>query len=209
VQPTPISPAVIELVLPDTIREGRYLVTGDTVPADRPEGVLDALTQMAGDLRGELQAALRETRILLVRTTAAVEDTRTLMATNGPLVREVLTRLADNLERSDRLLAEVQPRVGPLSDSVLATLGDTRRMLVRADSVMQLAGSIAQENRTYARDIAERLLRTAAILEHFSDQVSRRPARLLSGVTPPPDSLIRPVVTDTVRVRADTTRGSR
>lgn len=203
VQPTPIAPAVVELVMPEAPGIRGYLEAGDTIEAVRPPGVLDALTEMAGELRGELQAALQETRGLLVRTTAAVEDTRGLMATNGPLVTEVLTRLASNLERSDRLLADVQPRVGPLNDSIVATLGDTRKTLRRADSVLRVAGEIAIENRAYAKEIAERLLRTAVVLEHFSDQISRRPARLLTGVTPPPDSLLAPRDS----VRPDSTRG--
>ena len=203
VQPTPIAPAIVDLIVPDDLEALTYLEPGDTIEALRPEGVLDALTDMAGDLRGELQAALTETRALLVRTTAAVEDTRGLMAQNGPLVTDVLTRLAANLERSDRLMADVQPRIGPLNDSVIVTLAETRRTLRRADSVLQVAGEIAIENRAYAKEIAERLLRTAIVLEHFSDQISRRPARLLTGVTPPPDSLLAPRDT----TRPDSTRG--
>jgi ABC-type transporter Mla subunit MlaD len=205
VQPTPIASAVIELVLPDAFDGQAYLEAEDTISATRPEGVLDALSEMAGDLRGEIQAVLQDTRVLMTRTTSAVEDTRTLMAANGPLVTEVLARLSANLERSDRLLADMEPRVGPMTDSVLATLGETRRALQSADSVLRLAGDIAQENRAYARQIAERLLRTAVVLEHFSDQISRRPARLLTGVTPPPESLLAPP--DTGRARTDTTRG--
>jgi ABC-type transporter Mla subunit MlaD len=205
VQPTPIAPAVVELVLPEIVDGRAYLEPEDTIPATRPSGVLDALSQMAGDLRGQIEATLQDARMLMQRTTAAVEDTRGLMAANGPLVSEVLARLADNLERSDRLLADLEPRVGPMNDSLLAVLGDTRRTLQTADSVLRLAGDIAVENRVYARQIAERLLRTAVVLEHFSDQISRRPARLLTGVTPPPDSLLAP--RDTAGARPDTTRG--
>lgn len=205
VQPTPIAPAQIELVLPDDFDGRAYLAAEDTIEAAREAGVLEVLTDMADELGGELQAALRETRALLERTTAAVEHTRGVMAETSPLVTEALTRLSANLERSDRVLADVEPRIGPLNDSVLATLSDTRRTLRHADSVLLLAGSIAQENRTYAKEIAERLLRTAIVLEHFSDQISRRPARLLTGVTPPPDSLLPP--RDTTRTPADSTRG--
>lgn len=205
VQPTPIAPAVVELVLPDEFDGQTYLEPDDTIPAFRPASILDALAEMADELRGELQETLEQTRVLMARTTSAIDDTRSLMATNGPLVSDVLARLRANLDRSDSLLADVQPRIGPLNDSVLATLSDTRRTLQRADSVLSLAGAIALENRGYARDIAERLLRTAIVLEHFSDQISRRPARLLTGVTPPPDSLLAPP--DTSRSRPDTTRG--
>jgi hypothetical protein len=42
------------------------------------------------------------------------------------------------------------------------------------------------------KELSDRLLRAAVVLEHFSDQVSRRPLRLFTGVRPPPDSLTRP-----------------
>lgn len=203
VQPTPIAPAVIELVLPDVFDGQTYLAPEDTIPAVRPEPVLEALGEMAGELREDVENLLQEMRVLMSRTTAAVEDSRALMAQNGPLVTEVLARLSANLERSNALLEDAQPRIGPLNDSLLATLGETRRTLRRADSVLQVAGEIAIENRTYAKEIAERLLRTAVVLEHFSDQISRRPARLLTGVTPPPDSLLFPRDSG----QADSTRG--
>jgi ABC-type transporter Mla subunit MlaD len=206
VQPTPIAAAVVDLILPEVPQVGAYLEPGDTIPATRPEGVLESLAAMAADLRGELQSTLQDTRRLLVRTTAAVEDTRRLMADNSPLVQDVLRQLSANLERSDRLLADVGPRIGPMNDSLLGTLSDTRRTLVSADSVLRLVGTIAAENRTYAREIAERLLRTAVVLEHFSDQISRRPARLLTGVTPPPDSLRLPPP-DSAGGHPDSTRG--
>jgi ABC-type transporter Mla subunit MlaD len=206
VQPTPIAAAVVDLVIPEAPQDGAYLEAGDTIAATRPEGVLEALASMAADLRGEIQSTLQDTRRLLVRTTAAVEDTRQLMADNSPLVRDVLRKLSANLERSDQLLADVGPRIGPMNDSLLGTLSDTRRTLLSADSVLRLVGSIATENRTYAREIAERLLRTAVVLEHFSDQISRRPARLLTGVTPPPDSLRR-APPDSAGSHPDSTRG--
>lgn len=207
VQPTPIAPAVVDLEIPSELPQGGgYLEPGDTITATRPEGVLDALTSMAADLRGEIKTTLEDTRRLLRRTTVAVEDTRQLMADNGPLVQDVLHRLSANLERSDRLLADVGPRIGPMNDSLLATLGDARQTLAGADSVLRLVGSIAAENRTYAHEIAERLLRTAVVLEHFSDQISRRPARLLTGVTPPPPDTVRPAP-DSAGGPPDSTRG--
>jgi ABC-type transporter Mla subunit MlaD len=206
VQPTPIAAAVVDLMLPDVSRGRGYLEPGDTIIATRPQGVLDALASMASDLRGEIQSTLEDTRSLLRRTTVAVEDTRQLMADNGPVVHEVLQRLSANLARSDQLLADVGPRIGPLNDSLVGTLSDARRTLAGADSMLRLVGSIAAENRTYAHDIAERLLRTAVVLEHFSDQISRRPARLLTGVTPPPLDTVRPPRPDSGGSQ-DSTRG--
>jgi hypothetical protein len=40
-------------------------------------------------------------------------------------------------------------------------------------------------NQDALRGVMERLQHTGEMLEHFTDQVSRRPTRLLTGVTPP------------------------
>ena len=48
------------------------------------------------------------------------------------------------------------------------------------------------DNRASVAEAVEHLTRAAAILEYFSDQMSRRPLRFLWGVTPPMDSLVPP-----------------
>jgi ABC-type transporter Mla subunit MlaD len=198
-QPTPIAPAVIDLVLPDEPAPGAYLTPGDTIASERPEDLLSALGVIAADLREEVKTTLRDTRALLQRSTGAIAQTQTLLATSTPLLTDVLQRLSSNLERTDQLLADVAPRIGPLDDSVTLVLADTRQALARADSLMLLASDIAAENRPVARDIADRLLRTVKLLEYFTDQVGRRPTRFLTGVRPPPDSLLRRADPDTTR----------
>jgi ABC-type transporter Mla subunit MlaD len=183
-----LAAAQIDLVLPEQPAPGQHLEPGDTLASERPRSMMDALPEIAEDVRRELRTTLEGTRTLIARSTQAVEQTRALLATNGPLLSDVLTRLAGTLERTDGLLAEVTPRVGPLSDSVSLVLADTRRALARADSLLLLAGGIAGENRATVRELSERLLRAAIVLEHFSDQVSRRPLRLFTGVRPPADS---------------------
>jgi ABC-type transporter Mla subunit MlaD len=187
-QPNPIQPALIDLALPEHPAPGVRLVAGDTLTSERPRSMMDALPEIAEDLRRELRTTLDATRTLIARSTRAVEATQTLLATNGPLLSDVLTRLAATLERGDTLLAAVTPRVGPLADSLSLVLADTRRALGRADSLFLLAGGIASDNRATVRELSDRLLRAAIVLEHFSDQVSRRPLRLLTGVRPPADS---------------------
>lgn len=183
-----LAAAQIDLVLPEQPAPGQHLEAGDTLASERPRSTMDALAEIAEDVRRELRTTLEGTRTLIARSTRAVEQTHQLLATNGPLLSDVLTRLAGTLERTDGLLAEVTPRVGPLSDSVRLVLADTRRALARADSLLLLAGGIAGENRATVRELSERLLRAAVVLEHFSDQVSRRPLRLFTGVRPPADS---------------------
>jgi ABC-type transporter Mla subunit MlaD len=185
-QTNPIQPAWIDLALPEHPAPGVRVRPGDTLASERPRSMMDALPEIAEDLRRDLRTTLDATRTLIARSTTAVEATQALLASNGPLLSDALTRLAATLERGDSLLAAVTPRIGPLADSLGLVLADTRRALSRADTVLALAGGIASDNRATVRELSDRLLRAAIVLEHFSDQVSRRPLRLLTGVRPPP-----------------------
>ncbi len=188
-QPTPIAPLVIELQLPDNPPPGIFMQPGDTLVSERPPDVLDALSGIATDLNAGLKTTLEDTRALMERTNAAITQAQDFMRQTGPLVQQALTRLNSNLERTDALIADIGPRVGPLQDSIAATLADTRRLLSKMDTLVTTAHSIASTNEDVIRETADLLLRAARIMEHFADQVSRRPTRLLTGVRPPePDS---------------------
>lgn len=184
-QPTPIAPPVVQLVVPE-VSPGAFLAAGDTLPAERLPNVLDAVSEITNELRGELSGTLTETRALMDRTNATLRQAQGVMAANAPLITRVLNQLSGNLERTDRVLAEIEPRVAPLQDSITATLSDTRLLLARMDTLVTTAHTMADENRDAIQEITGLLLRSAQILEHFSDQVSRRPTRLLTGVRPPP-----------------------
>lgn len=184
-QPTPIAPPVVQLVVPET-PPGAFLAPGDTLPAERLQNVLDAIGQIATELRVQLTGALADTRALMARTDSTLRQTQQLMRANSPLVRSALERLATNLERTQGILDDIQPRVGPMQDSIMRTLTDTRRVLARADSLLASTHTLVIDNRDAVAEVSDLLLRSARILEHFADQVSRRPTRLLTGVRPPP-----------------------
>jgi ABC-type transporter Mla subunit MlaD len=188
VQRSPITAPAIQLELPAGPATA-FLAHGDTISAERPAGVLDALGEAAAELRGELTATLADTRALLVRTTRAVEQTQGLLAaTQAPLVA-TLEELRSALHRTDALLADLSPRLIGLGDSVALALSDTRRLLHSLDSLTTVGFAMATENRDNIRFTIEHLHRAANVLEHFTDRVSRRPLRLFTGVTPPPDTL--------------------
>jgi len=149
-----------------------------------------------------LVGSFRDQVVLVTMTSQTAFDTDSSAVKPG--FHSTLDKLADVVVRYGKTTLTV---VGH-TDSTGSHAYNMNLSLQRADSVLALAGAIAVENRGYAKDIAERLLRTAIVLEHFSDQISRRPARLLTGVTPPPpDSVLQP--RDTTRTRSDTTRGGR
>ena len=102
------------------------------------------------------------------------QDTRVLLQGSG------------SLDRADTVLAVLSPRVGPTADSLVAILGEARRALQRVDALADTAQSVVGEDRITLQETLRHLHNSALLLEHFADQVSRRPTRLLTGVKPPP-----------------------
>lgn len=179
-----VGPTVILLVMPDRF-QGAVLGPNDTVVSERRRSVIDQLSEVASGVRASLDSTLDETRTLIAQTTSTVRTSRALMNELRPQVVELLARLTESLERADRMLASVEPRVEPLADSVAATLVSANVLVRRLDSLTRVAHDMAIENRTDIRETIEKLAAAAVTLEHFADQVSRRPLRMLTGVTPP------------------------
>jgi ABC-type transporter Mla subunit MlaD len=179
-----VGPTVILLVMPDQSR-GAVLGPNDTIPAERRRSVIDQLSEVAAGVRASLDSTLTETRTLIDQTTQTVRTGRTLLRDMRPQVVQLLDRLNESLGRAQTMLATVEPRVEPVTDSLVATLAGTHALVQRLDSLTSLAHDMATENRTDIRETIDKLARAAVTLEHFADQVSRRPLRMLTGVTPP------------------------
>ncbi len=184
-QVNPIAAPVIQLIVPEG--GSRVAVApGDTIPSERLQGAMDALGRMATDLSDDLRKTIQETRALVQQTTRTARETERLVSASTPRVEEVLGQLSTSLDRADRMLADLSPRVAPLADSLTAVLADTRRALRQVTTLAQSADSLASENRVPIQETIQHLHNSAVLLEHFADQVSRRPTRLLTGVQPPP-----------------------
>ena len=151
---------------------------------------MEALAGIATEMRGNIEGTLAEVRDLVRQTTRTVAETQRLIGRTRPRVDSVMDILTASLERTDRMLAEAEPRVGPIADSVAATLAATNQAIQDLDSLTVLAYGMASENREAIRETITRLARSAQVLEHFADQVSRRPVRMLTGVTPPDQDTI-------------------
>jgi ABC-type transporter Mla subunit MlaD len=190
--PTLVGPTVLQLLMPEVAPDADFLEPGDTLVAERQGSVVDALTEIAEGVRGQLETLLDGTRSLLTETTETVETTGALLAETRPRLSRVLARVDTSLSRTERILAQVEPRVGPITDSVMTTLASSHALLEELDSLTTVAQAMALENRASIRDAIEKLARSAEILQYFADQISRRPLRFLTGVTPPPDSTVPP-----------------
>lgn len=183
-QANPIAPPVIQLIVPEA-GTGGAVGPGDTIVSERRQGAVDLLGRLAADLSDRLEQTINDTRALLRQTTRATAQAERLMTTTTPRVEEVLNQLSRSLERADRMLADLGPRVAPLGDSLLAVLADTRQTLRQVNDLAGAADAMAGENRAAIRETVQHLHNSAVLLEHFADQVSRRPTRLLTGVEPP------------------------
>ncbi len=183
-QLNPIAPPVIQLIVPVTGTRAA-VAPGDTIVSERRQGAMDALGRIAGDLSDDLRKTIQDTRAMVRQTTSAAREAEHLVSASTPRVEEALDQLSRSLERADRMLADLGPRVAPLGDSLTAVLADTRKTLQQMTTLAQTADSMAGENRVSIRETVQHLHNSAVLLEHFADQVSRRPTRLLTGVQPP------------------------
>jgi len=184
-QVNPIGAPVIQLIVPEGVARAPAQ-PGDTIASERVQGAMDALGRMASDLSDELRTTVQDTRVLVRQVTRTAQETEQLVSASTPKVEEALGQLSTSLERADSMLADLGPRVGPLADSLTAALADTRRALRQVTTLAQTADSLAGENRVPIQETIQHLHNSAVLLEHFADQVSRRPTRLLTGVQPPP-----------------------
>lgn len=184
-QTNPLAPPVIQLIIPDGGARGA-VEPGDTMISERRQGAMDVVGRLATDLTEQLQRTIDDTRALVRQTTRAAAQAERLVTATTPRVEEVLDQLSRSLEQTDRMLADLGPRVAPLGDSLLAVLADTRQTLRQVNDLAGTADAMAGENRASIRETIQHLHNSAILLEHFADQVSRRPTRLLTGVEPPP-----------------------
>ena len=198
VQLNALGGAVISLKLPP--RFVGNLTPGDTIASIRKASALDAIAQIADSLQAQLSLVLEDSRTLVVRLTGAVSAAQGELERTAPTVRGtlqemqgVLAQLRPTLARTDTLMATAGGRIGGLSDSVMTTLSQTRTLMGHLDSLALTATAITAENRGQIRDMVVSFHDISVKLEHFLDEVSRRPLKMITGVRPlPAESLSTP-----------------
>ena len=186
VQPSQISPAMeVQLILPDTLGRARvYLDAGDTIDSRRKGGALEAFAQVASDISDDLKNALRQTTRTLVRVQSTVTETERTLREVSPSVERTLGSVASTMGRVDSIIERLHR--GGFADSLAATLAATNRLLLRFDTLARDATSMTRENRADLRTAVVNLTEASRQLNHFVDQMSRRPYRALTGVKPLP-----------------------
>lgn len=192
---------------------GRTLQPGDTIVLVRAPEAMQALGRLATDLKGDIQAAILQTTAAL-RSVQRLSDSMTLatgtarrfVAGIQPGTEKTLQEAADNLARMRRLLDTTDARTGVTMRQLDATLEQSRQLMASADSLTRLVTAMGIENRPEIREILANSRFLTQQLLYVTEQIARRPTRMMSGMTLP-DSLTaegrtrRPA--DSVRVPAD------
>jgi len=173
---TPLAPAHINLLLPDTVGATRlFIEPRDTIRMSRKSSAMDKMAEVADELSQRVQEMVRQATQTLVRVQTTVRDIT-------PNIESTLSSVATAMGRVDSLVERLH-RAG-LSDSIAATVTGTNRLLMRLDSLARDASALTSENRADLRATVMNLTEASRQLNHFVDQMSRRPYRALTGVKP-------------------------
>jgi len=193
--------ALIRLEPPDSLRRGRgFLVANDTIDSERRASPLDQLSAVAGHLSQEVEEVLHQSHRTLERVQVAVSQAQQTMRDLEPDVQHTLAGLAGTMGRVDSVMRRVNG--AGLADSVVTTLATTDRLLERLDTLARDTHAMEAENRENLKTSVTNLTEASRQLQHFVDQLSARPYRLLTGVKPLPPRV------DSTKAAADPKRDS-
>jgi len=198
VQASQISSAVeVRLLLPDTSRIGRaVLFAGDTINSTRRASALEAMTEVADELSKQVQEVLRQASQTLGRVQTTLGSVDRTVREVSPDITQALAYVTTTMGRVDSLVGRVESAALP--DSLAAMVATTNRMLRHLDSLTAVATTLASGNSTAINETIGNLYQVSRQLNHFVEEMSKRPYRLLTGV--------KPVARDT---QPDSTRGTR
>jgi len=195
---SPISSAArIDLLPPDSAGPAHaFLEAGDTIVSSRKGSAMDAVAQVAQGLSRQVDVVLRQTNRTLLAVEATVGHAERSLAQAAPDVVTAVDRLARSVARIDSLVGRVTE--AGLADSLVATLQASARLLARLDSMAGQGLTLVAENRADLRQTVTNLTQVSRQLDHFVEEMSRRPYRLFTGVRPiPGDSAPTPTRADT------------
>jgi ABC-type transporter Mla subunit MlaD len=192
-----ISPTVsVVLILPDSTRlTGNLLAAGDTIDAERKATVLDQVAEVAQQVSKELQEVLHRTHQTLEGVDRMLAQANGVIRDVRPSVESTLASVSTTMAHVNTLVQRLDPG---LADSVSSALALSNHVLLRLDSLVAQTSEITAENRSDVRTAVTNLTELTRQLNHLTEEVSRRPYRLLTGVKPLPADSLHPA-SDTTR----------
>jgi ABC-type transporter Mla subunit MlaD len=183
-----IGNASISLVVPPNDIDAA-LQPGDTIRGALTQGWTDVVKEVADTLKTQVSAILKDTRRLLGSLDQTAQTANREIGATVPEVRRTLASARAVLDRMEPLLAQAgttltnaDSSLAQVHDSLTLLLADTRRMINHADTLTMTVTDLTGELGPDVRESLRTMRVVSAKLEHFIDQVTRRPHRLLTGV---------------------------
>ncbi|HVX88238.1 MAG TPA: MlaD family protein [Gemmatimonadales bacterium] len=169
----------------------RLVQPGDTIAGRPRPSPIGQIASTADSLARQVSLVLADTRRLLSTVNGTVTDVRSQVNTAGPHLQSTLAQvdaglkhLEPTLRHASQIAATADSGLGPMQDSLTRTLAAARQLLLRLDTLTSTSSQMATENRSDIRATVAQMKFVGIQLEHFLDQVSRRPLRMITGVQP-------------------------
>jgi ABC-type transporter Mla subunit MlaD len=144
---------------------------------------------VAQSLSKEVAEVLHRTHQSLEHVDAIVTQANGMLKEVKPNVQATLADVSTTMHRVNALVQRLDPG---LADSVSGALALSNRVLLRVDSLAAQASQMTAENRQDIRTAVGNLTELTKQLNHLTEEVSRRPYRLLTGVKPLAPDTVRP-----------------
>ena len=180
----------------DTAAAARgFLTSADTIRLVRRAAAMDAVGELASDLKGEILATLANTNQLIASATRLADSVayaagagRRFLVGVQPGAEKALGNVASGLERLRVLFDSTTVRSGVTLAQVNAVLQQSRTVMVSADSLTRLLTAMGGESRPEVALIMANMRNISEQMQYVLEQLGRRPTRAITGVRIP-DSL--------------------
>jgi len=185
--------ATIQLAVAPGI--GGSLAPGDTIEMHRGTSPIEAFGALASDLKGTIQqtlvsatATLNSVRGLTDSLQVATGTARRFLVSAQPGTERALNGVNANLDRLRSILDTANARTGPTLAQLNSMMAQGQTLLASVDSLTRLLTAMGGEDRPEISAMIVNFRNISAQLGYVLEQISRRPLRLISGVSIP-DSL--------------------
>jgi len=177
------------LHLEPAAKPGAPLASGTQLPSDADTPMLAKADSRIDSLARQVGQTLAETRAMMAAFRQTAEASAEAARSAGTITSVVDAHLVEITEgtmkavaRADtamQALQRVEMNATSATDSVNAILGDTRNALKQVSAMLGKTGPRVDE-------ALFNLNESTSLLTHFLRNVTERPTRLITGVTPPP-----------------------
>ena len=182
------------LHLEPAAKPGAPLKSGTQLPSDADTPMLAKADSRIDSLAQQVALTLAESRAMMATFRSTAEASSDAIKGAGAMTSKVDAHLVELTAGTMKTMARADSAMQSLqliehgaknaTDSVNALLGDTRSALKQASAMMGKTGPRVDE-------ALFNLDETTALLTHFLRNITERPTRLITGVTPPPARVYR------------------